>query len=180
MTYTAFCRNNGTHSTKGAGGYHCWNDELVEHTRDQLSPRWDSIRTWLVSQNDALERAIAGSFEDLRILLQSELERAWLLSKELRVDFFLGNEIHAPHSIGNLLASMEPRQRFIVHQTENSIDKIICNTEYSSLPFNHYEMLIRSFSILTRDMLHGHASSYMATLMRPAYVSCTREGGKLR
>ncbi|KAJ5610470.1 hypothetical protein N7510_007189 [Penicillium lagena] len=140
-TYAAFCRKNGTHSTKGAGGYHCWNDELVEHARDQLSPRWDSIRTWLVSQNDALETAIAGSFESLRILFQR-------------------NELYAPHSIGNLLASMEPRQRFIVHQIQNSINQVIHNTD-----------------IITRDMLQGHDSSFMATLMRPAYVSCASEGG---
>ncbi|PIG85793.1 hypothetical protein AARAC_011290 [Aspergillus arachidicola] len=63
-TYSAFCRNYGTHSTPGAGGYRCWNEELLEGMQSDLEERWESIRDWVCMQKTALEETVRRTFEE--------------------------------------------------------------------------------------------------------------------
>ncbi|EIT76021.1 hypothetical protein BDV35DRAFT_356397 [Aspergillus flavus] len=63
-TYSAFCRKYGTHSTPGAGGYHCWNEELLEGMQNDLEEPWESIRDWVCMQKTALEETVRRTFEE--------------------------------------------------------------------------------------------------------------------
>ena len=85
---------------------------------------------------------------------------------------------YAPHSLGNFLANMEPKRLNITHAIHISIEKLLRSTQYAETlkePLGNYAYFISS--IVIRDMLQGHDSSFMGDLMRPAYVSCNREIG---
>ncbi|KAJ5557173.1 hypothetical protein N7494_001088 [Penicillium frequentans] len=67
---------------------------------------------------------------------------------------------HAPQSLGNLLSVMESRQQNINYVVQ-------C----------HILEISRSTNATMRDMSDGYASSFMADLMRPAYLECTKTTG---
>ncbi|KAJ5813614.1 uncharacterized protein N7503_000364 [Penicillium pulvis] len=67
---------------------------------------------------------------------------------------------HAPQSLGNLLSVMESRQQNISYVVQ-------C----------HILEISRSTNATMRDMSDGYASSFMADLMRPAYLECTKTTG---
>ncbi|CAI7614861.1 unnamed protein product [Penicillium glandicola] len=66
----------------------------------------------------------------------------------------------APQALQNLQQSMRSRQECIEDHIQDSIYK-----------------MVESFELIKRDMLYGHASSFISGLMRPAYVVINREGG---
>ncbi|KAL4891702.1 hypothetical protein BDV59DRAFT_181582 [Aspergillus ambiguus] len=66
----------------------------------------------------------------------------------------------APRALGNILAGMESRQKCITDEIHYAFLK-----------------LVQATHLIARDMLHGHASSIIAGLMRPAYLACNREYG---
>ncbi|KAJ5646831.1 hypothetical protein N7490_003203 [Penicillium lividum] len=107
-TYAAFCRNNGTYSTKAAGGFHCWNDELVQKPRQDLSPGWEAIMACLESQADILSEVIVSVFNNVCGTLREHVSLA-------------------PQTMQNFLDNMEFRQSCIIDHVQDSFSKIIEN-----------------------------------------------------
>ncbi|GFG16305.1 hypothetical protein IFM61392_09436 [Aspergillus lentulus] len=66
----------------------------------------------------------------------------------------------APDSLGNLLLNMETRQRCIVDAIHSSLDDLLYATEK-----------------IKADAIGGHASSYIAGVMRPVYNTCREQYG---
>jgi hypothetical protein len=75
-TYSAFCRNYGTHSTPGAGGYRCWNEEALKPMNDHLVEPWSRLETELQRQLEIAHTSVSeilhgtvvshlGSYHDL-------------------------------------------------------------------------------------------------------------------
>ncbi|KAB8270563.1 hypothetical protein BDV30DRAFT_228831 [Aspergillus minisclerotigenes] len=63
-TYIVFCSRYGTHSTEGAGGYRCWNEELLQGMRTDLEGRWATIQEWVYMQKTALGETVRKTFEE--------------------------------------------------------------------------------------------------------------------
>jgi hypothetical protein len=68
----------------------------------------------------------------------------------------------APDSLGNLLLNMETRQRCIVDAIHSSLDDLLYTTEK-----------------IKSDAIGGHASSYIAGVMRPVYNTCREQYGTI-
>ncbi|KAJ5950769.1 uncharacterized protein N7479_009182 [Penicillium vulpinum] len=66
----------------------------------------------------------------------------------------------APYALENLQQSMRSRQECIEDHIRDSFQKII-----------------ERFELTKRDMLYGHASSFISGLMRPAYAAINQERG---
>ncbi|KAB8261079.1 hypothetical protein BDV32DRAFT_137730 [Aspergillus pseudonomiae] len=75
MTYSAFCRNYGTHSTKAAN-YRCWNEELLEGMRFYLKERWESIQGWVSIQKLTLGEAVRRAFEENKAQIEDIMHLA--------------------------------------------------------------------------------------------------------
>lgn len=58
-TYAAFCRNYGTHSTTGAGGYRCWNEEALKPMNDYLADPWSRLETELQRQLEITHTSVS-------------------------------------------------------------------------------------------------------------------------
>jgi hypothetical protein len=58
-TYAAFCRNYGTHSTSGAGGYRCWNEEALKPMNDHLAEPWSRFETELQRQLEIAHTSVS-------------------------------------------------------------------------------------------------------------------------
>ncbi|KAJ5622536.1 hypothetical protein N7528_005768 [Penicillium herquei] len=69
------------------------------------------------------------------------------------------HEEDAPISIGNMIPNIETRKTTLTQQVESTLTK-----------------MIESIRKLSFDMLEGHASSFMVTIMRPTYLKCANEG----
>ncbi|CEO60698.1 hypothetical protein PMG11_05280 [Penicillium brasilianum] len=108
-SYAAFCRQNGTHTTK-AKGAQCWNDELMAQARPALGIRWDAVYTWMMSQRDVLHQDISTAFQTI--------------SNTLQVHFQV-----APQAIGNLLYVLDYRERCIKYIFTAANTHIIQSTE---------------------------------------------------
>ncbi|KAF4273055.1 hypothetical protein CNMCM8812_008067 [Aspergillus fumigatus] len=66
----------------------------------------------------------------------------------------------APDSLGNLLVNMKTRQRCIADAIHSSLDELLYATEN-----------------IKSDAIGGHASSYIAGIMRPVYNTCSQQNG---
>jgi hypothetical protein len=62
VTYAAFVRNNGTHTTE-AVKYHCWNDEAMAAMVAIMKEPWENLFHKIIyteeHQNEAIETAFA-------------------------------------------------------------------------------------------------------------------------
>ncbi|GIJ92098.1 hypothetical protein Asppvi_011073 [Aspergillus pseudoviridinutans] len=139
-TYTAWCRNYGTHQT-AKQDYRCWNEEILGHGSDQLSTRWDTMLGWLEEQRDDLDEELSSIFQHVCDLIEEHHDIA-------------------PDSLGNLRLNIKTRQRCILDAIHSSLDDLIYATEK-----------------IKSDAIGGHASSYIAGVMRPVYNACREQYG---
>ncbi|KNG83860.1 hypothetical protein ANOM_007635 [Aspergillus nomiae NRRL 13137] len=75
MTYSAFCRKYGTHST-GAVKYRSWNEELLEGMQTDLEERWESIERWVYMQKSTLGEAVRRTFEENKAQIEDIMHLA--------------------------------------------------------------------------------------------------------
>lgn len=141
QTYAAWCRKHGTHETKNQP-FRCWNDEIVQRTREVLGPRWDEIIRWLGSRFDDLIAETAAVFSELHRDLEGmsfSADLAEYIPSAVNVpkartneqsDPFYSEHRHlAPQALGNILAGMESRQKCITDEIRNASRKIVQATQ---------------------------------------------------
>ncbi|GAB1193803.1 hypothetical protein APSETT444_003033 [Aspergillus pseudonomiae] len=75
MTYSAFCRKYGTHSTD-AVKYRSWNEELLEGMQTDLEERWESIERWVYMQKSTLGEAVRRTFEENKAQIEDIMHLA--------------------------------------------------------------------------------------------------------
>ncbi|KAF5862014.1 hypothetical protein ETB97_012252 [Aspergillus alliaceus] len=105
-TYAAFCRNYGTHSTRAARGYHCWNDELLKGMQTDLEERWVSIEEWVYMQKAALGEIVRNTFQESSAQIENILHLA-------------------PLALGNLIDNMSDWESCVVAAVNQSLDNLI-------------------------------------------------------
>ncbi|KGO42065.1 hypothetical protein PEX1_069780 [Penicillium expansum] len=157
-TYAAFCRKSGDYKT-GAQSYRCWNNELVQPAREALNAEWEDILDWLQAQTGRLVGDTRTTFEELREEIEAHIELA-------------------PHALQNLQQGMKSRQECIEDDIQDSIQKMIHNFEYDVQDIDNLKLDSNWLPrLIKRDMLYGHASSFISGLMQPAYAAMNREEG---
>ncbi|KAH6842290.1 hypothetical protein B0I37DRAFT_381596 [Chaetomium sp. MPI-CAGE-AT-0009] len=104
-TYAAFCRKYGTHTTDGAGGYHCWNEEALRVMNDHLADPWNRLETELERQLEITHTSV------------SEVLHGAVASH-------LGNALDVlPESIGPLRIALQSSNRLHVRAIEDLCTK---------------------------------------------------------
>lgn len=170
-TYAACCRHNGV------SGNFSWNEKISKVTHKDLEPAWEELFRSLDSQADEFSEKIIASFaemhREIKGLFYSWLQTFHLLISETEIESL------APRALGNLLAGLVLRQQKVILSARDMIQNLKHDLGYGfySNPFNaSTDILLR---IERRDMLGAHDSSWLAGLMRPAYLACNRFHGKL-
>lgn len=75
---------------------------------------------------------------------------------------------------------MKSRQECIEDDIQDSIQKMIHNFEYDVQDIDNLKLDSNWLPrLIKRDMLYGHASSFISGLMQPAYAAMNREEGLL-
>ncbi|KAE8325321.1 hypothetical protein BDV39DRAFT_194466 [Aspergillus sergii] len=105
-TYIAFCIHYGTHSTPGADGYHCWNEELLEGMRTDLEERWASIQEWVYMQKTALDETVRRTFEENTAQLEDIMHLA-------------------PLALENFIDNMDNWENCIIAAINQSLDQLV-------------------------------------------------------
>ncbi|KAI1423392.1 hypothetical protein F5Y12DRAFT_757515 [Xylaria sp. FL1777] len=72
-SYSAFCRNYGTHCT-GAIGSRNWNEEIIQAMTDDLQPPWEELQSSLDQQSEDIVEFIQNVFEEVDEILATELD----------------------------------------------------------------------------------------------------------
>ncbi|KAJ6095318.1 hypothetical protein N7486_006064 [Penicillium sp. IBT 16267x] len=137
------------HSTYGAFCRHNgdWKGSTVGHHcwNEELI---ENTRKLLSPQLDSLHQWLESQTESLTSTISAVFERVLAV---LRL-----HEPHAPQALGNLITSMGCREQNINSKIQRYLQRMIQDTSTTAL-----------------DMITGHDSSYMADIMRPAYVKCS-------
>ncbi|KAE8370056.1 hypothetical protein BDV27DRAFT_140731 [Aspergillus caelatus] len=110
-TYSAFCRNYGTHSTPGAGGYHCWNEELLEGMQTDLEARWASIQEWVCMQKTVLKETVRRTFEENTAQIEDIMHLA-------------------PLALENFIDNMDDWENCVIAAINQSIDQLLQGLSY--------------------------------------------------
>ncbi|KAI3192488.1 hypothetical protein CBS147311_9154 [Penicillium roqueforti] len=105
-TYSAFCSHYGDHTTGAVPNGRCWNDDLLQPSREQLTLKWENIQTSLHLQEGSLARYTDTIFDK------------WCLQFGAHIQL-------APCALANLQQSMKFRQQCIGHHISNTLLKVI-------------------------------------------------------
>ncbi|KAE8311842.1 hypothetical protein BDV41DRAFT_565575 [Aspergillus transmontanensis] len=105
-TYIVFCIHYGTHSTPGADGYHCWNEELLEGMRTDLEERWASIQEWVYMQKTALDETVRRTFEENTAQVEDTMHLA-------------------PLALENFIDNMDNWENCIIAAIRQSLDQLV-------------------------------------------------------
>ncbi|KAE8140646.1 hypothetical protein BDV38DRAFT_240075 [Aspergillus pseudotamarii] len=105
-TYSAFCRKYGTHSTPGADGYHCWNEELLGGMQTDLEERWASIQEWVCMQKSVLEESVRRTFEESTAQIEDIMHLA-------------------PLALKNFIDNMDDWENCVIATINQSIDQLL-------------------------------------------------------
>ncbi|KAF9893535.1 hypothetical protein FE257_010847 [Aspergillus nanangensis] len=133
---------------------HDWSGRAVEASEEWRTPNrcWNqeilqSGQDVLTGQWDNLSTHWEEQQEDLEERISNVIETV-CDSIEEHVDL-------APEVLENLVDNLRARQRCIMDTISDAMDNLIDETEH-----------------IRNDAMHGHASSYIAGVMRPAYNTC--------
>ncbi|TGJ78173.1 hypothetical protein E0Z10_g10588 [Xylaria hypoxylon] len=74
-SYSAFCRNYGTHRTATIGSRN-WNEEIIEEMESDLSPPWEQVQIGLDQQGGEIAEFIDDVFEEADEVLDTELDNS--------------------------------------------------------------------------------------------------------
>ncbi|KAB8203587.1 hypothetical protein BDV34DRAFT_214505 [Aspergillus parasiticus] len=105
-TYIVFCIHYGTHSTKGAGGYRCWNDELLQGMRTDLEGRWAAIQEWVYMQKTALGETVRRTFEENTAQIEDIMHLA-------------------PLALENFIDNMDDWENCVMAAINQSLDQLV-------------------------------------------------------
>ncbi|PYH87881.1 hypothetical protein BO71DRAFT_424076 [Aspergillus ellipticus CBS 707.79] len=108
-SYSAFCRNYGTHTTQKVGP-RCWNIEVLGAGRDQLYSGWETILEWLIENAEWLEEEVSDAFGVVRESIK-------------------GHHNMASEALDNLLRNLQTRERCILDAIRSSLGGLIYATE---------------------------------------------------
>ncbi|KAI0546704.1 hypothetical protein F4679DRAFT_403678 [Xylaria curta] len=75
QTYSAFCRNYGTHST-AAVGIRSWNQEIIEGMTNDLNTPWDQLQMSLEQRGEDIIESIDDLFDSVDEFLDTELDES--------------------------------------------------------------------------------------------------------
>ncbi|RMZ42023.1 hypothetical protein CA14_010444 [Aspergillus flavus] len=105
-TYIVFCSRYGTHSTKGAGGYRCWNEELLQGMRTDLEGRWATIQEWVYMQKTALGETVRRTFEENTAQIEDIMHLA-------------------PLALENFIDNMDDWENCVMAAINQSLDQLV-------------------------------------------------------
>ncbi|KAJ6003115.1 hypothetical protein N7451_005662 [Penicillium sp. IBT 35674x] len=157
-----------------------WTSQCAKLSEDWYKWHHSTIGTFVRHNGDWKTRAVGYRCWNKELIAKPGAEliphwqniHQWLKSQSKILNKSISNSIqqvctllrqnlhHAPQSLGNLLSVMESRQQNISYVVQ-------C----------HILEISRSTNATMRDMSDGYASSFMADLMRPAYLECTKTTG---
>ncbi|KAK5663817.1 hypothetical protein OQA88_20 [Cercophora sp. LCS_1] len=156
MTYSAFCRAYGIHTTAKAG-YHNWNEEAIETMAQELSDPWSTF-----------EEVLSDTFEVATTFINEGLDSA---AGHLG-DMPEGYE----SSVLPLYYSLTSLQRLVATEVEGLCDAFEDRAEYVN-SFTADWPMVNNPSDLRTNALSGLRTAFFAQGMEETYADANRMSG---